>query len=243
MSYAPPAGNAADFSWVGVAAYTPPAGNAANFSWVPAEALVDVVALVPIAASLGLAHGVAGGIAAQVPIAAALDIEYTSLGASVDIAALVPIAAAAAGDVGISAALLATVPIVAALDLAHGVVATVSAHVTITAAAVGAHGVTGGIVAALPIVAALDMLVPRYELRGEVRLGGVLVNRRVRAYLRGTGAMVGEADTVAGKFALHAGFAAAEHYITPVDLSAGATDWLPPTANRVVSVLALDAAA
>lgn len=33
MSYTPPAGDAANFSWVGEVAYTPPAGDAANFSW------------------------------------------------------------------------------------------------------------------------------------------------------------------------------------------------------------------
>lgn len=33
MSYTPPAGDAAHFSWVGVAAYTAPAGDAADFSW------------------------------------------------------------------------------------------------------------------------------------------------------------------------------------------------------------------
>lgn len=79
----------------------------------------------------------------------------------------------------------------------------------------------------------------RYELRGEVREGGVLVNRRVRAYLRSTGALVGEADTVVGKFNVPA-TSAAEHYITPIDLSEFAADWLPPTANRIVPVLAFD---
>lgn len=34
MSYTPPVGNAAHFSWVGVPTYTPPVGNAANFAWV-----------------------------------------------------------------------------------------------------------------------------------------------------------------------------------------------------------------
>lgn len=36
MSYTPPAGDAAHFSWVGVAAYTAPAGDAAHFSWYTA---------------------------------------------------------------------------------------------------------------------------------------------------------------------------------------------------------------
>lgn len=37
MSYTPPAGDAANFSWVGQVAYTQPTGNAANFSWVPPD--------------------------------------------------------------------------------------------------------------------------------------------------------------------------------------------------------------
>jgi hypothetical protein len=36
MSYTPPAGDAAHFSWVGVSAYTSPAGDAADFSWYTA---------------------------------------------------------------------------------------------------------------------------------------------------------------------------------------------------------------
>lgn len=35
MSYTPPAGDAANFSWAGQDAYTAPAGSAANFSWLP----------------------------------------------------------------------------------------------------------------------------------------------------------------------------------------------------------------
>lgn len=103
------------------------------------------------------------------------------------------------------------------------------------------HGVRGAGAGALRLSGAGVAMHPRYELRGEVRLGGVLVNRRVYAYLRSSGAKVGQADTEAGKFSVHAGFAAAEHFVTPVDTDTDATDWLPPTANRVLSVLAEDA--
>lgn len=82
--------------------------------------------------------------------------------------------------------------------------------------------------------------VVRYELRGEVRDQGVLVNRRVRAYLRETGALVGESDTVAGQFAVPVGFAADEYYVLPIDLGSAAADFSPPCANRVASVLAMD---
>ncbi|WP_157353861.1 hypothetical protein [Aromatoleum toluclasticum] len=85
--------------------------------------------------------------------------------------------------------------------------------------------------------------VVRYELRGEVRDQGVLVNRRVRAYRRSDGAFIAEADTVAGLFALPVGFASAEYYLVPINLDPAATDYTPPCANRVTSVLAMDVAA
>lgn len=80
----------------------------------------------------------------------------------------------------------------------------------------------------------------RYELRGQVRDQGVLVDRRVRAYRRDTGALMAEADTTAGAFRLPVGFEAREFYLVPVDLDSEATDYAPPCANRVESVLALD---
>jgi hypothetical protein len=40
MSYTPPAGDAANFSWAGQSPYTPPAGNAANFAW-PGSAVLS----------------------------------------------------------------------------------------------------------------------------------------------------------------------------------------------------------
>ena len=82
----------------------------------------------------------------------------------------------------------------------------------------------------------------RYEVRGEVRLGGVLVNRRVRCSKRATGELMGQADTVAGVYRVHAGFDEAEVYVTAIDLAEAATDWIPPTANRLVPVLASDTA-
>jgi hypothetical protein len=82
--------------------------------------------------------------------------------------------------------------------------------------------------------------VVRYVLRGEVRHQGVLVDRRVRAYRRSDGDLIAQGDTVAGVFDLHAGFAADEYTVLPIDLSVGATDFAPPAANRVVSVLAQD---
>lgn len=182
MSYTPPAGDAANVSWVGVAAYTPPAGDAADVSWVEVPTVV-----------VGEGYVV---------------FDFVPAGTGF-----------------------------------HGTIVTGAGAVVFdfVPAGEGRHGVAGAGSMVFDFVPAAVAVHPRYELRGEVRLAGVLVNRRVRAYLRSSGAMVGEADTVAGRFAIHAGFAEAEHYVTPIDLDDDATDWLPPTANRVLSVLAEDA--
>ncbi len=42
MSYTPPLGNAADFTWAGAASYAPPLGNAASFSFVEGPAAEGV---------------------------------------------------------------------------------------------------------------------------------------------------------------------------------------------------------
>lgn len=82
--------------------------------------------------------------------------------------------------------------------------------------------------------------VVRFDLRGIVRNQGVLVERRVRAYDRVTGALVGEADTAGGVFAIHTGFEPGEYVVLPIDMSESATDYAPPAANRVLSMLAQD---
>ena len=201
MSYTPPAGDAANVSWVGVAPYTPPAGDAANVSWV--EAPTGVV------------------------------------GEGYVVFDFVPAGEGFHGTIvtGAGAVVLDFVP---AGEGRHGVGGQGAVEFGFLPAGEGRHGVAGAGSVVFDFVPAAVAAHPRYELRGEVRLAGVLVNRRVRAYLRSTGAMVGEADTTAGRFAVHAGFAPAEHTVTPIDLSDDATDWQPPTANRVLSVLAED---
>lgn len=77
---------------------------------------------------------------------------------------------------------------------------------------------------------------PRYEVRGQVRRAGVAVERRVRAYGRDIGELLGQGDTTGGFFNVHTGFAAIECTVLPIDLSADATDFEPPVANRVWSV-------
>lgn len=111
----------------------------------------------------------------------------------------------------------------------------------------GASSVAGLVVIRGPIALPSPLGAPklvgtvvRFELRGEVRDQGVLVNRRVRAYRRSTGALVTEADTAAGLFTLDVGFAADEYYLVPINLDAAAADFAPPCANRVTSVLVMD---
>lgn len=128
-----------------------------------------------------------------------------------------------------------------ASDGTHGLAGDGTLSLSVDPAASGVHGVAGDGAATFTFTPACSGTHERYEVRGEVRVSGVLVDRQVRAHRRDTGEMVGEAATVAGKFHIHTGFVAREHYVVPIHLDSGATDWSPPTANRVVSVLAQDA--
>lgn len=104
-----------------------------------------------------------------------------------------------------------------------------------------AHGVSfTGAPTIAPLAAVGALLHPRYSVKGEVRNAGVLVNRTVRAYLRDTGELVGSQFTSVGRFDIHTGFAEHEYYVMPIDLDSGADDFIPPVANRVLSVLAVD---
>jgi hypothetical protein len=87
---------------------------------------------------------------------------------------------------------------------------------------------------------AVKASVLRYEVRGEVRDQGILVDRRVRVYSRETGELLGQSDTVVGAFRIPLGFTAQEAVIVPIDLAPDAVDFSPPCANRVLSVLAED---
>lgn len=199
-------------------------------------------AAVPVNASASAAHGVAVSVAARVPAVAAAEAQFTQPGSEATLVAAVAVSAAIGADHGVAATLGATVAVAGAASAAHGGAAGLAATVPVTAGAAAAHGVAASALAGVGLRASIAALVERYEMRGEVRLAGILVNRRVRAYRRDTGALVGEADTVAGHFRVHAGFVAGvEHLVLPIDLTADATDWAPPAANRVVPVLAMDA--
>ena len=129
-----------------------------------------------------------------------------------------------------------------AASVAHGVAAQAAGALDFTGAGASAHGIVATCAGTLGFTGACAALHLRYEVRGEVRMGGVLVNRRVRCSKRATGELMGQDDTVAGRYRVHAGFDDAEVYVTAIDLADGATDWIPPTANRLVPVLADDAA-
>jgi len=127
-----------------------------------------------------------------------------------------------------------------ALTFVELVIANGSVGVDFAPAGHAAHGIGGVAAIELGFSAAGSAAVIRYELTGEVRKDGILVDRLVRSYRRDTGELVGEQMTVSGKFKLHAGFVLREHYIIPIDPADDATDWLPPTTNRVNPVLAQD---
>lgn len=223
MSYTPPAGNAANVSWVGVAAYTPPAGNAANVTWESDGGVVGAGAGVLSFTGAGsAAHGVAGAGAGTLGFTGAGEGEHTNPSVEGSGAGELQFTGAGAG--------------------AHGVAGAGAGALDFTGTGTAAHGVAGVGGGALAFAGAGAAQHLRYEVRGEVRLGGVLVNRRVRCYKRSSGELMGQADTVVGRYRVHAGFDNAEVYVTAIDLGGDATDWIPPTANRLVPVLASDTA-
>lgn len=223
MSYTPPAGDAANFSWVGVAAYTPPAGDAANFTWALDSSVVGAGAgMLSFTGAGAGTHGVAGAGAGVLGFTGAGSAEHS--GAVVEGAGAGVLEFAGAGAA------------------AHGVSAAGAAALAFAGSGAGAHGVAGVGSGVLGFVGSGAALHPRYEVRGEVRIGGVLVNRRVRCYKRATGELTGQADTVVGRYRVHAGFDDAEVYVTAIHLADDAADWVPPTANRLVPVLASDTA-
>jgi hypothetical protein len=119
---------------------------------------------------------------------------------------------------------------------------TLGATLAIDGAVNATHARVGTLAAVLSIDGAVAGLHPRYRLHGELRDGGALVTspRRVRAHKRSNGALIGEVDTSTGVFDIPVGYALDEFYVVPLDMDSGAVDWLPPVANRVLSVLVSD---
>jgi len=119
---------------------------------------------------------------------------------------------------------------------------TLAATLGIDGAIAAVHARVGTLGAVLSMDGAVAGLHPRYRLHGELRDGGALVTspRRVRAHKRSNGAVMGEVDTSTGVFEIPVGYALDEFYVVPIDMSSDAVDWLPPVANRVLSVLVSD---
>lgn len=222
MSYTPPAGNAANFSWVGVAPYTPPAGDAANFAWAASGVTVTGAGTLAFTGAVTAAHGIAGTAAGVLDFSGSCEAEHLSVAVVCD----------GAGTLAFTGAATA----------AHGIAGAAAGVLAFTGAGTAAHGIAATGAGAITFMGSCAAVHQRYEVRGEVRLAGVLVDRRVRCYKRASGELVGQADTVVGKYRVHAGFDDAQVYVAAIDLADAATDWIPPTANRLVPVLADDAA-
>jgi hypothetical protein len=239
MFYTRPASNAADLSFDGTA-YTRPSSGSADVTFLPdTDSGTGAVTLDFTIVASG-AHGVAGTGALTldiVPDAAGTHDDSTRIG---DGAVTLDFVADAAGAHGVTGTGAVTLTLAADASAGHGVAGPEDCVFDFSVSAVGAHGVAGDGAVTFTLTPACVAVHERYEVRGEVRVSGVLVNRQVRAHRRDTGEMVGEAATVAGVFHVPTGLVAREHYVVPINLDSGATDWSPPTANRVVSVLAQD---
>ena len=195
--------------------YTPPAGNAVNFTW---QGATGYTAPAGNAVDLSFQQGVTGEFAGSVAVAGEFAGTIT----------VNQISGEFVGNVGVFGELLG----------GHGVAASAVGQVDVAGAFAGDVGAAGAFTGSVPLSGAFVGVHPRYEVAGEVRDGGILVNRRVRVYNRATGALIAEADTVGGQFAIHAGWSAVETYVLPIHLDSGAVDFAPPCANRVTSVLA-----
>lgn len=227
MAYTSPAGDAVTFTWQGETAYSPPTGDAVAFEYAPAGVVGRMAAPTPL--------GELGAVGRVVVVGRAATPTPLSPPMAIGDAPVTGTEGTAAVPSPLSAPTAQGAAVIVGLSRLPGPL--LVPEVTGRVVAVGRLSLSSP----LGQPAALGRVI-RYELRGEVRDHGVLVERRVRAYRRDTGALVGEVDTVTGRFTIHVGFEAAEYYLVPVHLDAGATDYAPPCANRVVSVLAEDAA-
>nr|WP_295937352.1 hypothetical protein [uncultured Acidovorax sp.] len=221
MSYTRPAASAADATWAGSIAYVRPSQSAADASW-QTGVVGTAQGAVKVTGAVVAAHGVAGVAQGRVRVTGEVQATHTPN----------LVIGVAAGRVGVTGSVLA----------AHGVSGAGLGRIGVSGAVQARHGVKGSSVGRIAVGGAVQALHLRYEVRGEVRLGGVLVDRRVRCSNRTSGELMGQADTVAGRYRVHAGFDESEVYVTAIDLSGGAIDWIPPTANRLVPVLADDTA-
>lgn len=231
----------ANFAFDG-AAYTYPPQTAVDFSWQTSSANPEGDGAVTFdsIADASAAHGVAGDGSASLSFDESADGEFTSVSAIGDGAATLDVSATADASHGVAGDGAASLDLAEGAAAAHGIAGDESAVLSFSVAADGAHGIAGDASTTITFAADAQAVHERYEVKGEVRQSGVLVNRRVRVYLRTSGALIGENDTSAGKFRVHTGFTPEEHYIVSIHLDDAASDYNPPVENRVVSVLAQD---
>ena len=186
--------------------YTPPLGNAVHVSWLGEPAYTP-------------------------PLGTAADAAWPANAFEAAIAGAIATGAFAITGSATGSAGVASVTANVAGPIANFVITGAVAAQLVTAATA-----TGAIPFATTLTGTATAQHPRYEVRGQVRLAGVAVERRVRAYGRDVGELLGQGDTVGGFFNVHTGFVAIECTVLPIDLSADATDYEPPAANRVWSV-------
>ena len=232
MAYSPPAGNAANFVALG---YYEPAKlyhaflfSVGTYSAPTGDDLLFVLPAYVYPSGNAVSFVLPANTAVEGIGAVTLDITASGSGEFTNVA--------------VDAEGAAEITVVADGQAAHGIAGSGSVSLLLDASSQSVHGIAGAESVTLPITVTGTGLVERYELLGEVRLQGVLVDRVVRAYRRDTGELVGAVNTVSGKFRLHTGFVAHEHYIVPIHDTNDAEDFSPPCANRVLSVLAQDAA-
>lgn len=186
--------------------YTPPLGNAVDVSWLGEPSYTP-------------------------PLGDAADAAWPANAFEAVIAGAIATGAFAITGSATGSAGVASVTANVAGPIANFVITGAVAAQLVTAATA-----TGAIPFATTLTGTATAQHPRYEVRGQVRLAGVAVERRVRAYGRDVGELLGQGDTVGGFFNVHTGFVAIECTVLPIDLSADATDYEPPAANRVWSV-------
>lgn len=204
----------------------------------------DAFGAVPLIGGVTARHGVRAVASGAVPLAGGALAETENTAAIGNAAGAVPLAGAATARHGVRATADGHLPITlsGSATARHGVRAVLSGSVPLAGGAAARHGVRGVAAGGVSLGGSVASTHVRYEVRGEVRLteGGLLVQRRVRVYSRETGALVGQGDSVGGYFQVPCDLAPAEYVILPIDLSESATDFAPPVANRVTSVLARD---
>lgn len=189
-------------------------------------------------------HGVRGSAHGVIPLAGGIIAETENTGRIANALGAVPLAGETAARHGVRAVAAGLLPITmgGAAVARHGVHATSGGAIGFVGNAPARHGVRVTADGAVPLRGVAGTTHGRYEVRGEVRLspGGVLAQRTVRVYARDSGALVASGDSVGGYFRIACGFEPGEYVVLPIDLSPDATDFVPPVANRVVSVRAQD---